>query len=68
MGEPLDLEGKTVAELKDLLREQDLPVSGTKAQLIERLEGNATDGGTLSLEEEGKDSACLLYTSPSPRD
>ena len=57
MGEPLDLSGKTVAELKDLLREQDLPVSGTKSQLIERLEGNATDGATLSLEEEGKDNA-----------
>ena len=28
MGEPVDLEGKTVADLKDLLREQNLPVSG----------------------------------------
>ena len=57
MGEPLDLEAKTIAELKDLLREQDLPVSGTKSQLIERLEGNVTGGATLSLEEESKDEA-----------
>ncbi|MGB1679362.1 MAG: M20/M25/M40 family metallo-hydrolase [Poseidonia sp.] len=57
MGEPLDLEAKTIAELKDLLREQDLPVSGTKSQLIERLEGNVTGGATLSLEEESKDDA-----------
>ena len=32
------LEGLTVAELKDLLREQGLPVSGKKSVLIERLE------------------------------
>ena len=32
-----DYEGMTVAELKELLREQGLPVSGKKADLIERL-------------------------------
>ena len=34
-----DYEGKTVAELKALLKEQGLPVSGKKADLIERLSG-----------------------------
>lgn len=48
----MDLEGKTVAELKDLLREQNLPVSGTKTQLLERLKGATTDQTVLSLEEE----------------
>ncbi len=48
----MDLEGKTVAELKDLLREQNLPVSGTKTQLLERLKGATPDQTVLSLEEE----------------
>ncbi len=34
-----DYENMTVAELKELLREQGLPVSGKKAELIERLAG-----------------------------
>ena len=34
-----DYEGMTVAELKALLKEQGLPVSGKKADLIERLSG-----------------------------
>lgn len=34
------LEDFTVPELKDMLREQDLKVSGTKDELIERLESN----------------------------
>lgn len=58
-GEPVDLEGKTVAELKTMLREQGLPVSGTKAQLVERLQGNSVDGNLLSLEEEVKGEAEL---------
>ena len=33
------LEAKTVEELKDIARSRDLPVSGTKAELIERLQG-----------------------------
>ncbi len=48
----MDLETKTVAELKDLLREQNLPVSGPKTQLLERLKGATTDQTVLSLEEE----------------
>ena len=61
-GEPVDLEGKTVAELKSMLREQGLPVSGTKAQLVERLQGNSVDGNLLSLEEEVKGEADLAPT------
>ena len=34
-----DYDGMTVAELKVLLKEQGLPVSGKKADLIERLSG-----------------------------
>lgn len=38
LGEPVDdLEDKNVEELKDLLRGLDLPVSGTKEELVERL-------------------------------
>jgi hypothetical protein len=33
----LDYDEMTVEELKQLLRDDDLPVSGTKAELIERL-------------------------------
>lgn len=57
----MDLEKKTVAELKDMLREMELPVSGTKTQLIERLEGNSAEGPVLSLEDETKlDDAVLV--------
>ena len=56
-GEPLEFEGKTVAELKDLLREQDLPVSGTKAQLVERLQANSATDAVLSIEDETKEHA-----------
>ena len=38
-----DYEGMTVAELKVLLKEQGLPVSGKKADLIERLSGAQED-------------------------
>jgi hypothetical protein len=54
MGEPMDLESKTVAELKDILRKQELSVSGNKSQLIERLEANNADGTVLSLEDDSK--------------
>ena len=37
-GNKIDYSSMKVAELKELLKEKDLPVSGTKAQLIERLE------------------------------
>ena len=36
--ETIDYLSMKVAELKELLKEKDLPVSGTKAELIERLE------------------------------
>jgi hypothetical protein len=66
MGEPLDLEGKTVAELKDLLRKQGLPIGGTKAELVERLSSAPTDTTLLSLEEDTKKevAAGLEETEP----
>ena len=45
-----DYEGMTVAELKVLLREQGLPVSGKKSELIERL-SNAQDVESPEPEE-----------------
>ena len=54
---PMDLDGKTVPELKEMLREQDLPVSGTKAQLVERLQANSATDAVLSIEEEPKEHA-----------
>ncbi|RZD35502.1 MAG: hypothetical protein CXT75_07850 [Methanobacteriota archaeon] len=36
--EDIDYSSMKVAELKELLKEKDLPVSGTKAELIERLQ------------------------------
>ncbi|MEL0331786.1 MAG: M28 family peptidase [Candidatus Poseidoniales archaeon] len=53
----MDLDGKTVPELKEMLREQDLPVSGTKAQLVERLQANSATDAVLSIEEEPKEHA-----------
>ena len=49
-----DYEGMTVAELKELLREQGLPVSGKKADLIERL-----------IEAVGEDEAPVEETEAS---
>ena len=46
-----DYEGMTVAELKALLKEQGLPVSGKKADLIERLSG--AQAGSAEPDEEG---------------
>ena len=48
----LSFEGLTVNELKEMLREAELPVSGTKAQLIERLEGNLPGTQTISMDTE----------------
>ena len=53
----MDLEGKTVADLKDMLRELDLPVGGTKGQLIERLRTYSGTAAVLSIEEEPKENA-----------
>ena len=36
--EDMDYSSMKVAELKELLKQKDLPVSGTKAELIERLQ------------------------------
>ena len=52
----MDLQSKTVAELKDMLKEQGLPVSGNKSQLIERLEGQGATDAVLSLEDDVKDA------------
>ncbi|MDA7463342.1 M20/M25/M40 family metallo-hydrolase [Candidatus Poseidonia alphae] len=46
----LSFEGLTVNELKEMLREAELPVSGTKAQLIERLQANLPGANTISLD------------------
>jgi SAP domain len=40
---PDDLDGLTVADLQDLLRARDLPVSGAKAELIQRLRAAPTE-------------------------
>ena len=40
--------GKTVADLKELLRARGLPVSGVKAALLERLEASDGGGGALA--------------------
>ena len=47
-----DYESLTVAELKDVLRERDLRVSGKKAELIARLEENDSSGSTDDQVEE----------------
>ena len=48
----LSFEGLTVNELKEMLREAELPISGTKAQLIERLQANHPETNTISLDSE----------------
>ena len=40
-----EFEAMTKEDLQDLLRERDLPVSGTKDELIERLRGNDSANG-----------------------
>ena len=51
-----DYESLTVAELKDLLRERELPVSGKKAELIARLdEYDSSDVEEEPKEEVGDD-------------
>jgi hypothetical protein len=57
LGVPMDLEGKTVAELKDMLREQGLAVSGTKAQLVDRLEANSSDAAVVNMDDDIKDGS-----------
>ncbi len=62
----MDLEGKTVADLKDMLREQGLPVSGNKSQLIERLEASNPTDAVLNLEDDPNDNAGLLTEENLP--
>ena len=62
----MDLEGKTVADLKDMLREQGLPVSGNKSQLIERLEASNTAEAVLNVEDDPNDNAGLLTEENVP--
>ena len=52
-----DYENMTVAELKELLKEAGLPVSGKKADLISRLQEGADEP-----------APCLLYTSDAADD
>ena len=47
-----EYESLTVAELKDLLRERDLPVSGKKAELIARLEEYDSSDAVEDLADE----------------
>jgi len=42
-----DYESMTVAQLKELLKEQDLPVSGKKSDLVARLQEAAGDGDVV---------------------
>ena len=53
-----DYEGLTVAQLKALLKEQGLPVSGKKADLIERLSGAQEE----STEPDEEDTPVLEET------
>ena len=48
-------QGMTVNELKDELREKDLPVSGKKDELIERLEGSSQTQDQDSDQEEDEE-------------
>ena len=51
-----DYEKMTVAELKDLLREAGLPVSGKKADLISRLQDGAEETPVVEESEEERGS------------
>ncbi|GIR76332.1 MAG: hypothetical protein CM15mP78_10310 [Candidatus Poseidoniales archaeon] len=51
----MDLQSKTVAELKEMLKEQGLPVSGKKDELIARLDAGGAVDAVLSLEDDVKD-------------
>ena len=57
-----DYDGLTVAELKELLRDRDLPVSGAKAILVERLE--ASDAWALPANNQPS-PAQEHHSSPS---
>lgn len=48
-----DFESKTVAELRDMLKEKGMPVSGKKSELIDRLQ-NASDADSEIVKETQK--------------
>ena len=50
-------EDMTVAELKVILKERDLPVSGKKADLIERLSQSADEEDLEPVEESTEESS-----------
>ena len=50
-----EYESLTVAELKDLLRERNLPVSGKKAELVARLQENDSSDVVEEVVEEVED-------------
>ena len=52
-----NFEDMTVAELKVMLKERDLPVSGKKADLIERLSQSAEEEDLEPVEEAVEESS-----------
>ena len=52
-----DYESMTVAQLKELLKEQDLPVSGKKSDLVARLQEAAGEGEEVVEEEAPVEAA-----------
>ena len=58
--------GKTVADLKELLRARGLPVSGVKAALLDRLA--ASDGGSGALASAASDGGPLSASPPRRAD
>ena len=59
-----EYESMTVAQLKELLKEQGLPVSGKKADLIERLAGavDEDDAPVEEMEATSDDAEAVSYT------
>ena len=64
-------ESLTVAQLKEECKSRGLSVGGKKADLVARLEEQTIPNDVLDAEiadDTSPPNACLLYTSPSPRD
>ena len=58
--------GKTVADLKELLRARGLPVSGVKAALLERLEASDGGGGALAASPPRRADVALKTAEEVP--